>query len=87
MSSNHSLHDISKLAESVLHTGVGMRKEIEAVIKQRLEQCLREMDVVTRDEFEVLKAMVSTLREENDALKKTVASLKKKPVKSKAKTA
>jgi BMFP domain-containing protein YqiC len=39
------------------------------------ERMLRDMDVVSREEFEAVKAMAAKAREENDALSARLAAL------------
>jgi len=43
-----------------------------------MESVLADMDVVPREEFEVVREMARTAREENDALKKRLETLEAK---------
>lgn len=86
--------DMARMAEGAFSTVAGMGKEAEQAFKQQIEHFLARMDVVTREEFEVVKAMASKALEENEALKKELAALKtkkpsaakKSPAKKKANT-
>ena len=52
-----------------------MRSEAEALLRQRFERFLSDMDLVTRDEFDVVKAMAAAARAEQETLEKRVAAL------------
>jgi BMFP domain-containing protein YqiC len=56
----------------------GMRREAETLFRTQTERFLREMDVVTREEFEAVKEMARLAREENEELKARVAALEAK---------
>ena len=45
------------------------------LLRQRLERLLDRMDLVTREEFDVVKAMAAKARLENEALAKRLAVL------------
>lgn len=70
--------DLARLANGAAGTFAGARSEVEALVKQRMESVLADMDVVPRDEFEVVRDMARTAREENDALKKRLDELEAK---------
>jgi BMFP domain-containing protein YqiC len=53
----------------------GVRREVETIVKSQAERMLRDMDVVSREEFEAVKAMAVKAREENEALAARVAVL------------
>ena len=70
--------DIARLANGTAGTLAGARIEVETLVKQRMESVLADMDVVPREEFEVVREMARTAREENDALKKRLEALEAK---------
>lgn len=70
--------DIARLANGAAGTLAGARSEVETLVKQRMESVLADMDVVPREEFEVVREMARTAREENDALKKTPRNARSK---------
>lgn len=70
--------DLARLANGAAGTIAGARSEMETLIKQRMESALADMDVVPREEFEVVREMARTAREENEALKKRLDALKEK---------
>jgi BMFP domain-containing protein YqiC len=64
------LDDIAKVGASLLGLAIGVKKELKHKLKARAENIAREMDLVTRDEFEIVRAMAQKAREENEVLKK-----------------
>ena len=72
---NKILSDLSKMALDAMSTFSGVKKEIETIVSLRVNKVLNKMNLVKRDEFEVLKKMVQKLISEKENLKKN----KKKP--------
>ncbi len=69
------LHDLSRVASGALATIAGARAEIEALVRQRVRRMLADADLVTRDEFEAVKAMAAKARTEQERLAKRLAEL------------
>ena len=67
-SNNRMFEDAAKLAGGALGTLASIRREVEALVQQQLERLLARMDLITRDEFETVKLMAATAREENEKL-------------------
>ena len=78
---NKILSDLSKMAVDAMSTISGVKKEIETIVSLRVDKIINKMNLVKRDEFDVLKKMVQKLLIENENLKKN----KKKPKSSKKK--
>ena len=74
------LSDLSKIAVDAMSTFSGLKKEIETLVSLRVNKIINKMNLVKRDEFDVLKKMVQKMIIENEKLKKTQ---KKAPVKNK----
>lgn len=72
---NRILDDLARVAASAVGAVQGARHEVEAAIRARLEKMLSDMDLVTREEFEVVKAMAEKAREENERLTERLAAL------------
>lgn len=90
--SNRFFDDLAKVANSAVSTLAGIKGEIEAMVSQRLERFLADMDVVPRDEFEAIKAVAVKARAEQEKLERRVARLEagraaKPAAKSRAKPA
>lgn len=83
---NRILDDLARVATGALGTLQGAKGEVEALIRQRLERLLADMDLVSRDEFEAVKAMAAEARAENERLAARIATLeagKAKPARRK----
>ena len=78
---NKILSDLSKMAVDAMSTISGVKKEIETIVGLRVDKIINKMNLVKRDEFDVLKRMVQKLLIENENLKKN----KKQPKSSKKK--
>ena len=80
---NKILSDLSKMAVDAMSTISGVKKEIETIVSLRVDKIINKMNLVKRDEFDILKKMVQKLLIENANLKKNnknSKSLKKKAV-------
>jgi BMFP domain-containing protein YqiC len=73
--SNRLLDELAKLMTDAAGAAQGVRREVETLARVQGERMLREMDVVSREEFEAVKAMAQRAREENEALAARIAAL------------
>ena len=64
-SDNKFLSDLAKLGQSAAGTLHGVKSELEGQVKGRLESTLANMDLVRREEYEVVREMATAAREEN----------------------
>jgi BMFP domain-containing protein YqiC len=69
------LDDLSRLMTDAVGLASGARREVDGIVKSQIERLLRDVDVVTRDEFEAVREMAILAREENEALKTRIAVL------------
>ena len=67
--------DIAKLMTNAAGAAQGVRREIDTLIQAQMERLLNNMELVKREEFEVVKAMAQKAREENEALAQRLAAL------------
>ena len=72
---NRFLDDLARVANGAAGALSGVREEVEALVRQRAERFLADMDLVTRDEFEAVKAVAAKARLEQEALEARVAAL------------
>ena len=77
-SSNRILDDLARMASGAVSTFGGLRQEVEGRLREQVERILSSMDLVSREEFEAVKAMAAKAREENEELKKQIAELQAK---------
>ena len=88
---NRFLDDLARVANGAVGALSGVREEVEAMVRQRAERLLADMDLVTREEFEAVKAVAAKARLEQEALGDRVATLEsalaelQKPKRSKTK--
>jgi BMFP domain-containing protein YqiC len=75
---NRLLDDLSRIATGALGTLQGVKGEVEQAFRQRLERALADMELVSREEFEAVKAMAQAAREENIRLAERLAALESK---------
>ena len=78
------LSELSKIAADAMSTFSGIKKEIETIVKLRVNSIINNMNLVKRDEFEVLKKMVQKLIIENRK-QENKTKLRTSPVKKKKK--
>jgi BMFP domain-containing protein YqiC len=75
---NRILDDIARLATDAAGAAQGVRREVETVVKTQIERLLRDLDVVTREEFEAVREMALIAREENDKLAARLKTLEER---------
>lgn len=74
-SQNRLFEDLARVAGGAASTLAGIRQEVEALARQQVERLLGELDLVTREEFDAVRAMAAKARAEQEALEKRVAAL------------
>jgi BMFP domain-containing protein YqiC len=67
--------DLARVAAGAMDALSGVRGEIEARVREQLERVLAGMDLVSRDEFEAVKAMAAKARSEQEDLARKLAEL------------
>ena len=81
------LSELSKIAVDAMSTFSGLKKEIETIVRFRIEKAINKMNLVRRDEFEALKKVVQKIASkrknlENKLKKNSPKSRKKKKKKT-----
>lgn len=90
--SNRILDDMAKVASGAVSAVTGLKGDAEGVLRRQMEKLLADMDLVTREEFDAVKAMAANARAEQEKLQARVDTLesqlkaKKAPSKTTAKT-
>ena len=72
---SHILDDVARVATGAMGAASGLKGELDAMVKRRLEGILAQMDLVPRDEFDAVKEMAARARSESEALAERVARL------------
>jgi BMFP domain-containing protein YqiC len=74
-SQNRFFDDMARVASGAMGALSGVRGEIESRFRDQLERILAGMDLVSREEFEAVKAMAAKAREEQEVLLQRIAEL------------
>jgi len=77
--SNRFFDEIGRLMNDATGVAQGVRREFDTLFRTQAERILRDLDVVSREEFEAVRDMARLAREENETLKARVAELEAKP--------
>ncbi len=75
---NRFFDEIGRLMNDAAGAAQGVKREVDAVVRNQAEKILRDLDIVKREEFEAVKDMARLAREENEALKARIAVLEAK---------
>jgi len=75
---NRFLDEIGRLMNDAAGAAQGVKREVDALLRNQAEKILRDLDIVKREEFEAVKDMARLAREENEALKARIAVLESK---------
>ena len=84
-SQNRLFDDFVKVMNGAAGTIAGMTREAQAAVQDRAREWIGGLDLVSREEFEAVKAMAVAAREENEALKTRLEALEGKHEKAPAK--
>ena len=85
-SQNRMLDDLVKMMNGAAGTIAGMGREAEGSFRDRMREWVGGLDMVSREEFDAVKAMAAAARDQNDALEARIAALEAgaaKPAKTK----
>jgi BMFP domain-containing protein YqiC len=77
-SSNRIFDELARLATDAAGAAQGVRREVETVVRSQFERLIKDMDVATREEVEVLREMVTAARAENERLEARLKALEEK---------
>lgn len=72
---NKILDDLSQLMTNAMGVAQGARDEAQNALRSVVDRMLADRELVTREEFEAVRAMAQKAREENDALVARIAAL------------
>ena len=74
-SQNRFFDDVARVASGAVGALAGVRGEVEARLRDQLERVLAGMDLVSREEFEAVKAMAAKARDEQEMLQRRIEAL------------
>ena len=75
---NRIFDDLAKVANSAAGTMVGLKDEVENMVRYRMERFMADMNMVHREEFDAVRAMAAKARSEQAALEKRIEELETK---------
>ena len=73
--SNRLFDEMARLMGDAASVAQGVKREAETMFRTQMERFVTDMDLVKREEFDVVKEMVSKARTENEELRKRIAEL------------
>ena len=74
-SENRLFDDFVKMMNGAAGTLAGMGREAEGAFKERVKEWVGGLDLVSREEFDAVKAMAAAARDEVEALKAKIDSM------------
>lgn len=77
-SNNKFMDDMAKLATGAVGAAHSVKGEMEGMFRAWMDKQLASMDLVTREEFETVRAMAEKARMENEDLRAEIEALKSK---------
>jgi BMFP domain-containing protein YqiC len=72
---NRLFDDLAKVAGSAAGSLSGLKAEVEARARQRLDDMMARLELVTREDFEAVLAVVAKAREDQERLERRIAQL------------
>ena len=75
---NKIFEDLSQLMTNAMGVAQGAREEAQTAMSSLMDLWLADRDLVTREEFDAVRAMAQKAREENEALKARIEALEGK---------
>jgi len=73
--SNRIFDELAKVLTNAAGAAQGVRSEVEVMFKNQAERILNDLDVVQREEFEVVRDMAAKAREANELLTRRIVDL------------
>ncbi len=70
--------ELAKLMTNAAGAAQGVRKEVDTLVQTQVERVLNNLNVVKREDFDVVKDMAEKARSENMKLEARLAELEKK---------
>jgi BMFP domain-containing protein YqiC len=74
-SENRIFEDLSKIVNGAAGTIAGIGREVESNMREKAREWMGGLDFVSREEFDAVKAMAATAREEVELLKARIDAL------------
>jgi BMFP domain-containing protein YqiC len=75
---NRIFDEMARLVNDAASVAQGVKREAESVFRTQMERLVADLDLVKREEFDVVRDMASAARTENEVLKQKIAELEAK---------
>jgi BMFP domain-containing protein YqiC len=75
---NRLFDEMARLMNDAASVAQGVKREAESVFRTQMERIVADLDLVKREEFDVVREMASSARAENEVLKQKIAELEAK---------
>ncbi len=76
--SNRMFDEMARLMGDAASVAQGVKREAETVFRSQMERFVNDLDLVKREEFDVVRELASKAASENEKLQKRVAELEAK---------
>ena len=76
--SSRFFDELAKLMTSATGAAQGVRKEVDGLVQTQVERVLNNLNVVKREDFDVVRDMAEKARMENEKLSERLAALEAK---------
>ncbi len=70
--------DLAGVASGAISALAGMRQEVEAIVRARIDEAVRALDLVRRDEYDAMAEMASRARDGQEAAEARVAAMEER---------
>ncbi|MBF0561910.1 MAG: accessory factor UbiK family protein [Alphaproteobacteria bacterium] len=78
VSQNRFFDDFARIAGGAAGALTGVKSEVETLIRQQFERILSDMELINREEFDVVREMASLARNTQEALSERMSEIAKK---------
>ncbi len=78
MSKDKKLKHLANITSGIFNSLAGVKNQSRQIIKSKIERNLKGFDLVNREEFEEIKAMITKAREHNLVLEEKINKLENK---------
>ena len=73
--SNRLFDEMARLMNDAASVAQGVKREAEGVFRTQMERMVADLDLIKREDFDVVREMAAQAKAENEALKKRIEAL------------
>lgn len=75
---NRVLDEFARIFTDTAGAAQGVRREVETAVRSQVERLVNQLDLVKREDFEIVREMAIRARAENEELKRRIVALETK---------